>query len=216
MKYRRKSSFNKILNHHHFIDSFMGIIALSIAYKVGTFLVTNHPYTLLVMLAIISLSALGYRHLTILKLFSMAEIDRLDGREFELYLGKLFNTIGWHAEVTAASGDQGADLILRRFNKRIAVQAKHYSGPVGNKAIQEVVAAIAYYGCSGAMVVTNSYFTESAKKLATANKVELWDRERLYAEIIKLSEHQDKKIILLRTVGYYTTIILSFLVRIRR
>jgi HJR/Mrr/RecB family endonuclease len=34
-------------------------------------------------------------------------------------------------------------------------------------------------------VVTNSHFTEQAKKLARANDLELWDRQRLIEELLR-------------------------------
>jgi len=46
------------------------------------------------------------------------------------------------------------------------MQAKYYTNPVGNKAIQEVVAAIPFYGANKGMVATNSPFTKSAIALA--------------------------------------------------
>jgi len=47
------------------------------------------------------------------------------------------------------------------------------------KAIEEAVAAKGHYSCQKAMVVTNSYFTEQAKRLAASNDVALWDRREL-------------------------------------
>ena len=47
---------------------------------------------------------------------------------------------------------------------------------VTNSAVQEVVASLAYYTRNKGIVVTNSFFTQSAKELAKVNNVELWDR----------------------------------------
>lgn len=107
------------------------------------------------------------------------EIDKMAGLEFEHFLCDLYSKNGYKAEVTKASGDQGADLIIEKFGERTVVQAKRYSGVVTNTAIQEVVGAKAHYNCSKAMVVTNSYFTKSAMELANSNDVELVDREKL-------------------------------------
>jgi len=113
------------------------------------------------------------------------DIDIIDGYEFEKLLGKLFKKMGYEVENTKLSGDQGADLIVKKFNKKIAIQAKNYSDNVTNKAVQEVVAAKKHYNCDEAIVVTNSFFTNSAKKLAMSNNVKLWDR-------VILSEKVDK------------------------
>ena len=44
--------------------------------------------------------------------------------------------------LAACGGDQGADLILKTPGIIYVVQAKFYGKPVGNKAVQEVVAAV--------------------------------------------------------------------------
>ena len=106
-------------------------------------------------------------------------IDEMTGIEFEHFLCKLFNEDGYNATLTKASNDQGADLILEKNGERIVVQAKRYFSAVSNTAIQEVVAAKAFYKCEQCMVVTNSYFTKSAIILAMSNKVTLYDREKL-------------------------------------
>lgn len=75
------------------------------------------------------------------------------------------------------SGDYGADVIARGFLfTKIVVQCKHYSKPVGVRAVQEVNAARQYYGASRAAVATNTTFTKQAKMLAKRCGVELWEK----------------------------------------
>lgn len=107
------------------------------------------------------------------------DIDDMDGIEFEHYIQKLFSAMGYMVDVTKASGDQGADLIAEKFGSKIAIQTKRYRGSVGNKAIQEVIGAMQYYGCDKGIVVTNSTFTKSAIALAQKSNVELIDRFKL-------------------------------------
>lgn len=110
---------------------------------------------------------------------SIRDLDYLEGYHFELFLKKLFKTMGYKVKNTPLSGDQGADLVLERFNEVIAVQAKRYNSKVNNKAVQEVVASLAYYNANNGMVVTNSNFTSSAVRLARSNNVELINRKKL-------------------------------------
>lgn len=107
------------------------------------------------------------------------DIDSMSGIEFEHFLHRLFIYEGYDAKLTKASNDQGADLILTKNGENTVVQAKRYLGAVSNSAIQEVVAAKAYYRCENALVITNSYFTKAAINLALLNKVTLLDREKL-------------------------------------
>ncbi|MBY0120924.1 restriction endonuclease [Bacillus sp. S/N-304-OC-R1] len=118
----------------------------------------------------------------ILRNSGIFEIDKMDGIQFEHYLKELFINQGYKVEVTSASGDFGADLILKKDNNKIVVQAKRFSKSVGVKAIQEVKASQNYYNANESWVVTNNYFTSPAEKLALSNNVKLIDRE----ELIKL------------------------------
>ena len=64
----------------------------------------------------------------------------MTGREYEDLCGKILKSKGWLVKHTPASNDQGADLIASRENLKICIQCKRYSAPVGNKAVQEVIA----------------------------------------------------------------------------
>lgn len=109
----------------------------------------------------------------------MKNIDKLNGRAFERYLTVQFRHLGYHVTLTSYSHDYGADLVLRKWGKKIVVQAKRYERNVGITAVQEVVGSIAYYKADRAMVVTNSNFTKSARDLAKRNEVELWGRKEM-------------------------------------
>ncbi len=117
---------------------------------------------------------------------SIFDIDLMDGIEFEHFIAELFVRMGYNAEVTKQSGDQGIDVIAEKNSKRIGIQAKCYSNQVGNSAIQEVVAGIRHYNLDKAIVVTNNYFTNSASELAKSNNVILWDRNILKEKIAEV------------------------------
>jgi len=106
-------------------------------------------------------------------------IDKLNGYEFENFLKTLFSKMGYRVEQTKLSGDQGADLVVIKFGEKTVIQAKRFGGKVGNKAVQEIMAAISLYQAKKGMVITNNYFTPSAVELANANKIELIDRDGL-------------------------------------
>jgi hypothetical protein len=110
------------------------------------------------------------------RFITIYRVDAMTGFEFEDFLGVLFTTLGYDIETTKRTGDQGADLFAQRFGRRIVIQAKNYIDRVGNSAVQQVLAAKAFFACDDAMVVSNSYFTASAKELADAAGVKLVDR----------------------------------------
>ncbi|WP_317259420.1 restriction endonuclease [Paenibacillus baimaensis] len=117
----------------------------------------------------------------------IADIDKMDGREFELYLGELFKKHNYEVRVTQASGDYGADLVIAKAGKTIVVQAKRLKSNVGIKAVQEVVGAIAHYRATEAWVITNSDYTDAARELAKSNNVRLISREELIEFILKMN-----------------------------
>ena len=110
---------------------------------------------------------------------TITDIDLMSGVQFEEFLCEYFNGQGYQCSTTKASGDQGNDLIAKKGELTIAIQAKCYSGIVGNHAVMEAVAGMKYYSANRCMVITNSTFSKSAVELAKANGVILWDRQVL-------------------------------------
>lgn len=117
--------------------------------------------------------------------FDIEKINLMSGAEFEELAARLYKFMGYHVNVTPLIGDQGADLIIEKFGEKTAVQVKRSSTNVGNKAIQEIVAAKSHYNCDKAIVVTNSFFTRPAEELARSNNVKLVNRTELQELIQK-------------------------------
>jgi restriction system protein len=115
----------------------------------------------------------------------------MDGRQFEHYLGHLFKAHGFTVQVTRAAGDYGADLLIVKNGKKIAVQAKRYSKTVGLKAVQEVKASIAHYGASEGWVVANREYSDEAYSLAKSNNIRLINREQLIEMILRKSTKRE-------------------------
>lgn len=115
----------------------------------------------------------------------MKDIDQMDGLQFESYLKVLLEKLGYKSKVTTGSHDFGADLIMKNDNKKIVIQAKRYGykNHISLNAIQEVFTAQTYYKADESIVITNSMFTKSAKELAKACNVKLYNRYQL-AELV--------------------------------
>lgn len=113
------------------------------------------------------------------KNYDFSKIDYMDGVEFENLIDAKFQKMGYKTQLTKATKDYGVDLIATKNKKSIAIQIKRYNRNVGVKAIQEVIAAKAFYKTDTAMVLTNSYFTKPAKNLAKETNVILVDRSKL-------------------------------------
>jgi len=91
----------------------------------------------------------------------------MDPIAYEHFCAERLRLAGWDARVTKQSGDQGVDVIAEAAGRRLVVQCKLYSQPVGNSAVQEIAAGRAYEEAHFAAVVTNSGFTTSARELAS-------------------------------------------------
>ena len=104
---------------------------------------------------------------------------RVDAVHYEHHCALLLRRAGWEARVTAASGDQGTDILARRGGRVLVVQCKLYGRPVGNAAVQEVSAARLHHRADHAAVVSNAAYTPSARQLARTNGVHLLHHEEL-------------------------------------
>jgi restriction system protein len=93
--------------------------------------------------------------------------------EYERFCADKFTAAGWKARLTKASGDQGADIMCEANGRRLVVQCKLYSTPVGNAAVQEVIAAREFEFADAAIVVSNAAYTPAARKLAAVAGVHL-------------------------------------------
>ena len=112
--------------------------------------------------------------------YSISDIDNMDGLCFESFCAGLLLKTGFErTEITPGSGDQGIDVIGFKDDIQYGIQCKCYSSDVGNKAVQEAYSGKEFYNCHVAAVLTNRYFTVSAKELARKNRVLLWDRDYL-------------------------------------
>ena len=108
------------------------------------------------------------------------DYDNMEGHKFEYFCADLLRKNGYtNVEVTKASGDQGIDIIAYKDGLKYGIQCKCYSSDIGNKSVQEAFSGKTFYNCHVAAVLTNRFFTQSAKELAKANLVLLWDRNQL-------------------------------------
>lgn len=119
------------------------------------------------------------------------DFDNMDGHEFENFCATLLKQNGFKSvSVTKASGDQGIDILATKDGIKYGIQCKCYSSEVGNKAVQEAFSGKTFYNRHVGVVLTNNYFTSSAKELAEKNGIILWDRKQLLKMIEFSISHQ--------------------------
>ena len=106
--------------------------------------------------------------------------------EFEQWCADELCAAGWAASVVGQAGDQGVDVRAEKDGVTLALQCKFYTNAVGNSAIQEVYAGMAFHHAQLAAVVSTGGFTRQARALAERTSVHLLspDNLRSYASSI--------------------------------
>ncbi len=117
----------------------------------------------------------------------LKKIDKMEGLQFEHYVADILRYYGYlSVEVTKGSGDFGIDITCYNRNKKVVCQVKRYKDKVGVTAVQEAVAGKVFYKANLAVVITNSYFTSPAIKMAEKCNVILIDRDNFITKKFKL------------------------------
>jgi restriction system protein len=107
----------------------------------------------------------------------LAQLASLSPEAFEEFIGELFEMLGYHVELVGGSGDEGADLRLRRDDGLLAVvQCKYHKQTiVGSPALQRFLGTIQHTRSHKGFFVTTSSFSLAAEKFAAENPIELID-----------------------------------------
>ncbi|HZW34215.1 MAG TPA: restriction endonuclease, partial [Isosphaeraceae bacterium] len=111
----------------------------------------------------------------------LAQLATLTAESFEEFVAELFEALGYEVEPVGGSGDEGADLRLRRADGQLAVvQCKyHKRGVVGSPELQKFLGTIHHTLSHKGFFVTTSTFSIAAEKFAAEHPIELIDGPRL-------------------------------------
>jgi restriction system protein len=110
----------------------------------------------------------------------LAQLTALDPEAFEEFVAELFEALGYDVEIVGGSGDEGADVLLRRRDWLVAVvQCKFHKGVVGSPMLQKFLGTIHHTKSHKGFFVTTSTFSLAAEKFAAENPIELIDGARL-------------------------------------
>jgi HJR/Mrr/RecB family endonuclease len=103
--------------------------------------------------------------------------------EFEKFIAKLFDVMGYQTKVTPKSGDYGIDVLAKKSGEVLAIQVKKYNigNPVGNRDVQRLLGAMQYknFKANHGLLITTSHFTVQAREQAKECPIELWDKHDL-------------------------------------
>ncbi len=158
----------------------LGLLVCGLAWIQDHLGISIHESLVLITVAAFSVAAwLKWRSYRRWKAIKVSQIDTMSGREFEAFLGKIMTHRGYKVKQTGASGDLGVDLIATKDKETLAIQAKRQAGKVSRRAVSDAVAGKLHYKCSGALVISNNYYTPGARELAKSTGCILVDRSTL-------------------------------------
>jgi restriction system protein len=111
----------------------------------------------------------------------LAQLASLSPESFEEFVGELFEMMGFEVEQVGGSGDEGADLRLRRNDGLLAVVQCKYQRQtvVGSPVLQKFLGTIHHTHSHKGFFVTTSTFSLAAEKFAAEHPIELVDGPRL-------------------------------------
>jgi len=100
--------------------------------------------------------------------------------DYEHFVAKYFEDLGYSTEVTNSTGDFGVDVFAQKEGDKIAIQAKHYangSRKVNRRMIMELHGAKEFFNCNKAILVTSGNFLPDALEIANKLGMELMQLE---------------------------------------
>jgi len=125
------------------------------------------------------------------------DIDKLDGIAFEDLVEKLISKMGFITERTKRSFDGGIDIIAINeqplFNGKYIIQCKRYSKSIGEPVLRDLYGVVNSEHANKGILITNSYFTKSAKEFAKNKPLELIDGGKLSNMLDKYLDFYSEK-----------------------
>lgn len=111
------------------------------------------------------------------KIKDMSVIDTLSGFDFEKFAAEYFKLLGYKTELTQGSHDNGADILARKDNIMLCVEAKRRSKKINRHVVLSVHYAMEHvYRGDKAVIFTNTELTDQARAAAKDKDVEYIDR----------------------------------------
>lgn len=96
------------------------------------------------------------------------EVEKMNGRSFEIFCGELYKALGYNVTLTPATNDLGRDLILKKNGLTTFVECKRYrkGNNVGREILQKAYGSSCLYGADKTIIITTSDFTKTAYEAA--------------------------------------------------
>lgn len=110
----------------------------------------------------------------------LAQLASLTAEGFEEFVAEVFEALGYEVEQVGGTGDEGADLRVKRNGVLGVVQCKYHSrGVVGSPELQKFLGTIHHTRSHKGFFVTTRTFSLAAEKFVAEHPIELIDGPRL-------------------------------------
>ena len=112
----------------------------------------------------------------------LAQLANLTPEGFEEFVAEIFEALGYEVEQVGGTGDEGADLRVRRDGLLGIVQCKYHRkgvGVVGSPELQKFLGTIHHTRSHKGFFVTTRTFSLAAEKFVAEHPIELIDGPRL-------------------------------------
>jgi restriction system protein len=110
----------------------------------------------------------------------LAQLASLTPEGFEEFVAELFEALGYEVETVGGTGDEGADLRVRRAGLVAVVQCKYHArGVVGSPELQKFLGTVHHTRSHKGFFVTTRTFSLAAEKFVAEHPIELIDGPRL-------------------------------------
>src|SRR5262249_47974503 len=111
----------------------------------------------------------------------LKELASLNAATFEEFVAELFEALGYEVEQVGGTGDEGADLRVRKGPLLGVVQCKYSQGKavVGSPDLQKFLGTIHHTGSHKGFFVTTRTFSLAAERFVAEHPIELIDGPRL-------------------------------------
>jgi restriction system protein len=110
----------------------------------------------------------------------LAQLATLTPEGFEEFVAELFEAMGYAVDRVGGTGDEGADLRVRKGGLLAVVQCKYHTrGVVGSPELQKFLGTIHHTRSHKGFFVTTRTFSLAAEKFVAEHPIELIDGPRL-------------------------------------
>jgi len=110
---------------------------------------------------------------------TLEQLNAMSSREFERFVARLFEKMGYTINITAASADEGVDIFLERGDRRAIVQCKKYKGTVGQPIVRDFYGTMVHSRVEQGYIITTGTFSLPAKQWAKGKQIHLVDGAEL-------------------------------------